>query len=132
MRLLNPRHRNQPGFTLLEVIVAMTLLATSLVAIAGFAAINSRRARGIGESTQVTTALQAATNQYIAMPYDWLASGSTTFTTPFPHTRRVAVTPEGARTSVMIKIVPTNSLIPADSIRIVRTRPGSSPLHKTD
>jgi prepilin-type N-terminal cleavage/methylation domain-containing protein len=130
MRLSN--RRAKPGFTLLEVIVAMTLLATSLVAIAGFAAVNSRRARSIGDHSQVTAALQTATNQYLAMPFDWIETTTASFSSPFPHTRQVTVTESGNRAAVRIKVVPTNALIKPDSIQLVRTRPGSSPLHKVN
>jgi prepilin-type N-terminal cleavage/methylation domain-containing protein len=130
--MFNRKRRRKAGFTLLEVIVAMTLLATSLVAIAGFSAVNSRRARSIGEGSQVTASLQMATNQYLAMPYGWVESKSTSFSSPFPHTRTVTVTDNGNRKRVFIKVTPTKTTIRPDSVVLIRTRSSSSPLHKVD
>ena len=72
------RKRIRHGFTLIEVIVAMVILATGVLALAGSAALTVRR---MAEATRRTTAVSMARTRAessLALPCGSLSSGSET------------------------------------------------------
>ena len=102
---------NTAGFTLIEVMVSMTLLSVASLALSSLLFRATRQAGAASTAAHQTAMLSGEVNRLGAMPFDLLASGTTcaTITEPFPGTRcttinsvspkvkqvTVAVTPSG-------------------------------------
>ena len=119
------KKRAKKGFVLLEVIVAMFILA---VVLSTLAALMFRVSRGsflsIGGAYRNGILLQEV-NRLEALPYDSLALGTTTASVsalPYPHTRQVTVTNPGVNVkAVKLVITPTNALYKPDTASFTRT-----------
>jgi prepilin-type N-terminal cleavage/methylation domain-containing protein len=127
------RPRSRRGFSLIEVMVAMTLLAIILTVLAKFATIIAVRGRGNDLTTKRTSALQLEANKLGAAPFSTLATWSTANRTitqgDFTYTRRLTITSQSAtRYSIKIIVVPSSDATRPDSILLDRTQPGGSPL----
>jgi prepilin-type N-terminal cleavage/methylation domain-containing protein len=121
------------GFSLLEVLVAMTILAVVLLSLARFSAAISKRGRENDVVSNRTAALLKEANKFGAMPFDGLAtipSGTVTRTDGgFTYTRRLVNTASGNnRRTLRIVVTPADTAVRADSLTLERTRPSSSPL----
>jgi prepilin-type N-terminal cleavage/methylation domain-containing protein len=121
------------GFSLIEVMVAMTILAVVLLSLARFSAAISKRGRENDLVSSRTAALLKEANKFGAMPFDSLAtapSGSVTRTDGgFTYTRRLVNTADaGNRRTIRIVVTPANTAVRADSLTLQRTRASSSPL----
>ena len=119
------------GFALIEVIVAMVLLAvavSSLAALMYSVAQNGMKATGNAYRNGV---LMHEVNRLEGIPYDSIAVGSSSIvvtTMPYPHTRVITVTEPVARTikTVTVVITPANMKFKPDTVSFIRTRARSS------
>jgi prepilin-type N-terminal cleavage/methylation domain-containing protein len=119
------------GFTLIEIMVAMTIL---VIALGGFAALTFqyiRRVETASGSAGRTAVVNQQLNRFSAITFDSLAAraGCTTFSSAdLPHTRCVTVVNVGnaRHKRVTIIITPTNTRIKPDTILIDRTKPATS------
>ena len=77
-RLFTPvahRGRVRAGISLIEVVVACTLLAVTLTALTGLAARMAARTRNVGIVEQRTASYFQEVNRVESMPYDSLSTG---------------------------------------------------------
>ena len=117
------------GFILLEVMVALTLLALVLTPLAAMVYKISSRSHRIVGSTYRNAVLLDEVNYLESLPYDSLATGTTTTSVtvrPYPHTTTVAISEvwtgvTGKMKKVKIVITPTNSLYRPDTATFMRT-----------
>jgi prepilin-type N-terminal cleavage/methylation domain-containing protein len=119
------------GFALIEVIVAMVLLAvavSSLAALMYSVSQNGMKATGNAYRNGV---LMHEVNRLEGIPYDSIPVGSSSIvvtTMPYPHTRVITVTEPVARTikTVTVVITPANVKFKPDTVSFIRTRARSS------
>jgi Tfp pilus assembly protein PilV len=117
------------GFILMEVIVAMTLLALIMTPLAAMVfKITARSHRSIG-NTYRNAVVTKEVNYLEAVSYDSLATGTTTTTVTdkvYPYTKVVTVAQYYQKwqlkgKSVQLVITPSNSLYRPDTVKFVRT-----------
>lgn len=121
------------GFSLIEVVVAVSLLAVVATTHALVSARYTVRARSIGVGVDRAAAISTAVDLYATMPYASIAAdtGCVTITTManYPHQRCVSITnPTQAITRVRIIIDPTADGFRSDTIRVDRSLPPSGSL----
>lgn len=123
------KSRERGGFILMEVIVAITLLALILTPLAAMVyKITARSHRAIGGSYRNGVLMQDI-NYLEAVPYDSLPSGTTTIpvtTQPFPHTKTIIVAQYFQKWQLRAKnvtliITPTNTLYRPDTVKFIRS-----------
>lgn len=112
----------------IEVMVAMIVLTTGLLGVAGMTTLAARRANKLAaQGTRDGIVLQEL-NRLASLPYDSIASrvGCTTQSTSIlPHTRCVSVTDVTGGAGykrVRIVITPTNTLTRPDTVYVNRAR----------
>jgi prepilin-type N-terminal cleavage/methylation domain-containing protein len=131
------RGRGRGGFTLIEVIMAMTIIATAMIMLATLATSTGRRGYQNGMITKRNYALAQQVARIQVMPFDLVAqltSGTTQLLVgDFAFNRRLAVTPlSTSRYSIKVVIQPIAGEFRPDSMTIDRTRPtAGSPLCTT-
>ena len=121
--------RRRHGFILLEVMVALTLLALVLTPLAAMVFKITSRSHGIVGSSHRNAVLLDEVNYLESQPYDSLPVGTTTTSVtakPYPHTRTVAISEvwqssQGKMKKVTIVITPTNALYKPDTAVFKRT-----------
>jgi prepilin-type N-terminal cleavage/methylation domain-containing protein len=123
--------RHSEGFTLIEVLVSITILALSTLALATLLARASRQATAAATSVYQTAALTEEVGRLGAMPFSLLAAGTTCVTVtanPLPHTRCSTITVVSAKQkTVKVKITPSgNPLLAADSTLFERSISGDA------
>jgi len=119
------RRARREGFVLLEVIVAMLILA---VVLSSLAALMFRVSRGaflsVGGAYRNGVLLQEI-NRLEALPYDSLAVGTTTASVsalPYPTTQSVTITNPTTNVKIVkLIITPTNALYRPDTSTFTRT-----------
>jgi len=115
------------GFSLIEIIVAMTILAITLAGFAGLTFQYLRRVRTLDARVAQFALVTEQAQRLQVLPWDSLASraGCTTVTTGLlPHTRCVVLTDVNtARKQVRVIITPTNTAITPDTVRFHRVKP---------
>jgi prepilin-type N-terminal cleavage/methylation domain-containing protein len=120
------------GFTLIEVLISITILSLSTLAMATLLARASREARLVSMTTYRTAALTEEVGRLGALPFTSLVAGSTCVTVaaaPFPHTRCSTITSVSAKVmSVKVKITPTATNLSADSTMFERSTSVIPPL----
>jgi prepilin-type N-terminal cleavage/methylation domain-containing protein len=114
------------GFTLVEVLVSMSVLSLGMVALGTLLMRSARQARVASSAMYQTAALSAEVGRLDAMPFSLLVAGTTCVTTtaqPFPHIRCSTITDVTTkRKTVKVKVTPTgNTTLTADSTMIERT-----------
>jgi prepilin-type N-terminal cleavage/methylation domain-containing protein len=117
------------GFTLVEVLLAMTILAIGVLVMGGLLTRSARSADATARQAYQAgmMATEAARND--ALPFDQLVAGTTCSTTsgaPLPHTLCTTITVLSAKVKqVKVKFTPTsNYLVPADSVMFERSISG--------
>jgi prepilin-type N-terminal cleavage/methylation domain-containing protein len=123
--------KSPKGFSLIEVMVAMTMLAIVLMSLAKMSLMVSLRGRDNDLFAKRTAVLQLEANKLGAIPYATLASWPTTTTTltlgGFAYTRRMAIANTGTnRYSIKVIIVPTSDTTKKDSVTLDRTKPATN------
>ena len=125
------------GFVLVEVIVAMVLLAvavSSLAALMYSVSQNGMRATGNAYRNGV---LMHEVNRLEGIPYDSVRVGSSSVsvtTAPYKHTRVITVTEPIANVmkSVTVVITPTDTKLKPDTVSFTRTKARTSRVLCTD
>ncbi|MFL5593833.1 MAG: prepilin-type N-terminal cleavage/methylation domain-containing protein [Gemmatimonadaceae bacterium] len=133
----SPSGERRHGISLVEVIVAMVLLAiavTSLAAMVGSVSRSGIRTSGDAYKNGV---LMNEVNRLEGIPFDSVAVGSsytTVSTGSYPHTRYVTVTSVQADVIKSIKVVikPVNPNFKSDSVTFIRTKSRTSRVLCTD
>ena len=124
MKSINGFSTDSRGFTLVEVLLSMTILAIGILVLGGLLARSSRTAEATSALSYQTSIMAAQVARYDALPFDQLAAGNTctTVTTaPLPHTMCVTITNVSAKLrQVKVKLTPANSLAPVDSVMFER------------
>jgi prepilin-type N-terminal cleavage/methylation domain-containing protein len=115
------------GFTLIEVLVSLTILATGILILGGLLTRSVRTAEAASASSYQTAIMAAEAARLDAIPFDQLAAGTTCTTVtalPLPHTRCLTVTTVSAKIyRVSVVVTPTGS--PADSVVFERSKSGT-------
>jgi hypothetical protein len=128
-RPLRRRSGKRGGFILMEVIVAMTLLALIMTPLAAMVfKITVRSHRSIG-NTYRNAVIMKEVNLLESLPYDSLAAGTTTTTVttkPYPYTKTLTVAEYYSRfflkgKTVQLVITPTNTLYRPDTMKFIRS-----------
>jgi prepilin-type N-terminal cleavage/methylation domain-containing protein len=126
------RTSHRRGFTLAEVVVAMTFLSIVLLSMARMSMVVSKRGRTNAISAKRTFVMIEEANKFGAMPYDTLAvfslSNVTKTAGDFTYTRRLALTTTSNRITLKIAIVPSADTTMVDSVWVNRSKPAQSPL----
>jgi prepilin-type N-terminal cleavage/methylation domain-containing protein len=120
------------GFTLIEVLVTVVLLAVILTSLAGFTFTTARQAITVGDVTGREAAMLEIVNRYVALPYTALNSRQDTVGTGLNRfERRATVTfrPDSASATVEIRVRPMQRDTTPVVLRLVRKgKPPRSPL----
>jgi prepilin-type N-terminal cleavage/methylation domain-containing protein len=124
------------GFTLVEVMVSMTLLSIASLAIVPMLMRTARLASATGNAAYQTATMSGEVAKADALPFDLLTPGTTcvTVTTPpFPHTRCTTVNSVSAKTKeITVVITPSgNSLLHPITTTVTRTISGNGNPLKT-
>jgi Tfp pilus assembly protein PilV len=128
-----PRSTRRKGFILMEVIVAMTLLALILTPLAAMVfKITARNHRTVG-NTYLNAALMEQVNLLEGLPYDSLAVGTRTNTVtakPYPRTETIKVEQYYVKYQLKAKrvtliITPTNIIYKPDTTIFIRSSAGT-------
>lgn len=122
--------RPRQGFSLIEVIVAMVLLAVAVSSLAGLMYSVSQSSIKVTGLAYRNGVLMHEVNRLIALPYDSLAVGTTSYATTsgaYPHTRVITVaSPATAMKTVKVIVTPTNRLYQPDTMKFTRTNARTS------
>jgi hypothetical protein len=121
--------KKREGFILMEVVVAITLLALILTPLAAMVFKITARSHTIVGAAYRNGVLMEQVNLLQSLPYDSLAVGTTTKTItakPYPHTEKVIVAVYYTKfmlrgKTVKLIITPTNPLYKPDTTTFVRT-----------
>jgi prepilin-type N-terminal cleavage/methylation domain-containing protein len=126
---------DQGGFTLVEAMVAIVLLAVSSLALGALLMRASRTAIAAASTVQATASLSTEVGRLQVLPFDQLSSGTscvTVNTPPYPHTRCTTVNNVSSKVrEVIVVVTPSgNSLLKPDTVKMSRTKNGNnSPLN---
>ena len=121
--------RKSSGFILMEVIVAMTLLALIMTPLAAMVfKITARSHRSIG-NTYRNAVVMKEVNLLESLAYDSIPAGTTTTVVAdhtYPYTKKVVVAQSFQKwqlkgKSVMLVITPSNPLYKADTTKFIRS-----------
>jgi prepilin-type N-terminal cleavage/methylation domain-containing protein len=122
------------GFSLIEVLVAMSVLSLVLLSLAKVTTALSLRGRDNDLLAKRTASLQLEANKFGAVPWSKLATWSTTDTVitrgTFKYTRHIVITkPTNTRYTIKIYVIPALDTMKKDFVIIDRSQPPtSSPL----
>ena len=122
--------RRRSGFSLIELMVAMTILSIVLLGVGRMSSIIAMRGQGNDLAAKRSAALQLEANKFGAVPYSTLGTWSTadqTFTRgDFTYTRKLTISaPTSTRYMIQIVVVPASDPTRTDSIALDRTLPPS-------
>jgi prepilin-type N-terminal cleavage/methylation domain-containing protein len=118
--------RNEGGFSLIEMLVAITLLALCLVGVAQVTFIMARRAYANSGGQARGAILSQQVNQFAALPFDSLKGKAGTVTVnkpPMPYTRKITVdslSPTLVRVTIIV--TPTNIVFKPDTLVLQRSK----------
>jgi len=126
-----PKQREaREGFVLVEVIVAMVLLAVAVTSLAGLVWSVSRSGILTTGDAYKNGVLMHEVNRLVGLPYDSVATGSFTYTESsgaYPHSRVVTIAePMVSIKTVNVVITPVNPKYKPDSISFTRTNSRTS------
>lgn len=121
------------GFSLVEVIVAMTILALVLMSLAKLSTVVAVRGRGNDLVAMRTAAIERESNKFGAIRFDSLATFDVTPKTftfgKFAYLRTLSLTKiSTTRYTVKVVITPVKNTAAKDSIIFDRTKPAASAL----
>lgn len=123
--------KQRNGFVIVEIIVAMVLLAVAVTSLAALMYSISQSGMVATGNAYRNGVLMNEVNRLEGIPYDSIAVGSTSFsapTAPYPHTRVITVNEPVANTIKAIKVIitPTNAKYKPDTVRFKRTKARTS------
>lgn len=113
------------GFVIVEIIVAMVLLAIAISSLAALLYTISQSGMVATGNAYRNGVLMSAVNTFEGLPYDSLKSQSSSVTTgPYPNTRVVTVTEPvvGVVKNIKVIITPTNAKYKPDTVTFIRTK----------
>lgn len=118
------------GFVIVEVIVAMVLLAIAVTSLAGLVwSVSKSSIKTTGDAYK-NGVLMHEVNRLEGLPYDSIPNGSTSYgvsSGAFAHTRYVDVAePTANIKTITIRIAPVNPRYKPDTVRFIRTRARTS------
>jgi prepilin-type N-terminal cleavage/methylation domain-containing protein len=127
------RPRSRDGFSLTEVIMAMTLLSVILLSLAKMSFTLSQRSRGNDLLAKRNAVLTQEANKFGAMPYATLVGFSeadkVVTAGDFTYTRKLDISPVGLNgQKIKIVVIPSLNTARKDSVIFQRTNPTGSPL----
>ena len=128
---------NRKGFVLVEVIVAMVLLAVAVSSLAALVYSVSRSGIRTSGDAYRNGVLMHEVNRLEAVPYDSIPNGTSTIVVTggsYPHTRVITTTEPAVNVVKNIKIVitPANPTFKKDSVSFTRTKARTSKVLCTD
>ncbi len=123
--------KQRKGFSLIEIMVAMTIMSLVLMSLSMLSMYVAIRGRDNDGAAKRTAALQLEANKFGAVPYSTLAGWNTSnasFTLgDFRYTRRLTITTlSSSRYTIKIVVVPSSSAVRPDSVILDRTLPSTS------
>jgi prepilin-type N-terminal cleavage/methylation domain-containing protein len=122
--------RSEQGFTLMEILVSMTILSVALMALTGLTFQVARRSYNSSGVAYRTGVVSATAGRLGALPYDSLNNytGCKNITAqPFPHRRCVTVSQLSTKTRrVTLIVTPTETRFRPDTIVFDRTQAAAS------
>jgi prepilin-type N-terminal cleavage/methylation domain-containing protein len=124
------RARTRRGFSLLEIMIAMVMLAIVVSSLAGLAAVGAKRSRRVAGRAYQTGLLTQEIDRAVAAPIESLAVNlgttkvDTPVTQPWPFARAVTISGRADSLTVRVAIRPLNAAQRADSVTqsVLRTR----------
>jgi prepilin-type N-terminal cleavage/methylation domain-containing protein len=121
--------KNREGFTLVEVVVAMVMLAIIMTSLAGLTYATARQAI-VADNAMASQAVALQTvNRFATLPYANLAAEAGCDTLGTTNRRfRTCVTLSGATNATRIQIVttPLQHNVAASTMRLIRAAPATS------
>ena len=119
------------GFVLVEIIVAMVLLAVAVSSLAALMYSVSQQGMVATGNAYRNGVLMDQVNRYEGLPYDSVAVGTVSTSVSsasYPHTRKVTVTEPVVQTvkKITIVITPTNVKFKPDTVTFIRTKAKTS------
>ena len=129
--------KNRKGMVLVEVIVAMVLLAVAVSSLAALVYSVSRNGLIASGNAYRNGILMQEVNRLEGIPYDSVHVGVSTVTvtgTKYPHTRVVTVTEPAVNLVKSIKVVitPSNAVFKPDTATFIRTKARTTKVLCTD
>lgn len=129
--------RNRKGFVLVEVIVAMVLLAVAVSSLAALVYSVSRSGIRTSGDAYRNGILMQEVNRLEGIPYDSIPNGTTTITVStgtYAHSRVITTTEPvvNAIKNIKVVITPTNPTFKKDSVSFTRTKARTSKVLCTD
>jgi prepilin-type N-terminal cleavage/methylation domain-containing protein len=131
LRQLRSRSRDpRQGFTLVEILVSITMLAIGMMLLGNIMARSARTADAASSVSYQVAILAAEANRLDAVPFSQLVAGAavcdTTTALPLPRIRCVTITDVNAkRKLVKVKITPNGNVpLGADSVMFERSISG--------
>jgi type II secretory pathway pseudopilin PulG len=124
-----PSAKRRKGFVIVEIIVAMVLLAIAISSLAALLYTISQSGMVATGNAYRNGALMSAVNTFEGLPYDSLKSQSnSTPTGPYPNTLTVTVTETVPAVVKYVKVVitPTNLKYKPDTVTFLRTNARTS------
>jgi prepilin-type N-terminal cleavage/methylation domain-containing protein len=123
------------GFTLVEVMVSMTMLSVASLALGGMLFRAARQAGAASASSYQSAMISGEVSRLGALPFDQLAAGTTcvNITTPFPGTRCTTINNISSKIKqVTVVVTPSgNPLLHPINTTITRTVSGNGNPLKT-
>lgn len=125
------------GFVLVEVIVAMVLLAVAVSSLAALMYSVSQSGIVATGNAYRNGVLMQEVNRFEGIPYDSIPVGTTSYTVstaPYPHTRVITVTEPAVQLvkTVQVVITPANVNYKPDTVNFTRTKARTSRVLCTD
>jgi len=129
--------KDRKGFALVEVIVAMVLLAVAVSSLAALVYSVSRSGLTATGNAYRNGVLMQEVNRLEGIPYDSIHVGTSSVTVStgkYPHTRVVTVTEPSVNLvkSVRVVITPANAVFKPDTVLFIRTKARTSKVLCTD
>lgn len=121
--------RNRDGFTLIEVMIALVIVAVLAAPLTRLLISTGRQSRQAGMVAHRAAALNSEVSRITAIPAGQLADGSVTRTItelPFPHTVTTTAVTAGGTQTITITLVPTGEQAIGGLTRVI-TRKGGNP-----
>lgn len=125
------------GFSVVEVIVAMVLLAIAVSSLAALTYSVSQSAMTATANAYRNGVLMQEVNRLEGLPYDSVANASTSvdvFTGPYHYTKKITVTEPTVNLvkTIRVIIVPQNTKFKPDTASFIRTKARTSHVLCTD
>jgi prepilin-type N-terminal cleavage/methylation domain-containing protein len=129
--------KNKKGFALVEVIVAMVLLAVAVSSLAALVYSVSRAGLAATGNAYRNGVLMQEVNRLEGIPYDSIHVGTSSVSVSsgkYPHTRTITIAEPSVNLvkSVMIVIKPANTAFKPDTAKFIRTKSRTSKALCTD